>query len=59
VEAIEAAILLDEILTPTMEQYAREHGPEGALELVRQLMAWGSAQTSGQSATGDDDSVEA
>jgi hypothetical protein len=59
VEAIEAAILLDESLTPIMEQYLREHGPEKALEFVRQLMAWGLAQTSGASAAGDDDSGEA
>jgi AbiV family abortive infection protein len=59
VEAIEAAILLDGTMTPTMEQYEREYGPERALELARQMVAWGLAQTSGASAAGDVDSGEA
>jgi hypothetical protein len=61
VEAIEAAILLDETLTPTMEQYVREHGLERALELVRQMMAWGLGLGADERSIrrGDGDSGEA
>lgn len=42
-EAIEYALQLNEVLTPLLDRHVQEHGDAAALQVARDLVAWGQS----------------